>query len=372
MSERKKFKRTESPYWQGWVQTATGQKVARSSGTTNARAADLELDRLENDLCSENPPWKLGEALEESRKQQELERRKPSTIDRGRISGAHLVNVLGGDLDLNNCNPGDIVEHYLKARRDMGVTDHTIAKEFAFLRIGLRRGKRPGGKFTGDPKSFWPSALKESEYYRPRKRVLTPEDFAVLLDTEKLACERYSYQVPRADWLIAYVLTGCRHEELHRVQKTDVDLGRRVLFIDGTKTKDSRREVPILDDLVPVLERRMLTDGPMLFAPRWQRGRMHRNLKVWCAAAGLEPLSCNDLRRTFATWMSERDVPESLLLRFMGHKSSRMLRAVYAQGTDRMREATIEKFGALYVRGASVIPIEKARELRGLEKAADA
>jgi integrase len=91
----------------------------------------------------------------------------------------------------------------------------------------------------------------------------------------------------------------------------------------------------------------MKAPGPMLFGAPWHRARMHQNLRRWCAVAEIEPVTANDLRRTYATWMAEAGVPESLLLKYMGHTTSAMLRRVYSQTTDRMHADAISKFGSV-------------------------
>jgi integrase len=85
----------------------------------------------------------------------------------------------------------------------------------------------------------------------------------------------------------------------------------------------------------------------MLFSPVWKRQVMHRNLRSWCADAGIEPLTATDLRRSFATLMAERGVPESLLAKYLGHTSSTMLRKVYSQTTDKMHADAIAAFGSV-------------------------
>jgi integrase len=271
--------------------------------------------------------------------------RAQSTLDRGDVCAAHLIRTLGRDLDMNRSILPLAGEHHLKERRKEGVGDGTTGKEIGFGMIGLHRGKSLG-YFLGEPQSFYPAALRGYSY-QPRKRAATPEEFAALLEAERRAAGRYSWAIPRRDELLGYVFTGCRQSELYSIPKDGVALSRRVLQINGTKTASAVREVPIVDDLVPVIERRLQTEGPMLFEPVWQRQVMHRNLRNWCADAGIGPLTANDLRRTYATWMSERGVPESLLLRYMGHASSAMLRTVYTQVTDRMHAATISKFGSV-------------------------
>jgi integrase len=100
---------------------------------------------------------------------------------------------------------------------------------------------------------------------------------------------------------------------------------------------------------------------------------MHYNLKVWTAAAGIAPCSANDFRRSYATLLAERGEPENLTARYLGHGSSKMVRAVYQQVTDRMRGDTIKRFGSvLNSCSESVTPIEKGWEYRPPGKAGGA
>ena len=288
----------------------------------------------------------LGHALDHAAECQELANRAASTRERGKISARHLERHLGSDLDVNRASLVLAGEHHMMERRKEGTGDGTIAKEIGYGVMGLDRG-RDLGLFGGEPRSFYPAALR-SYSYEPRTRAATPEGFAALLEAERIASGRHSWAIPRADELLGYAFTGARQAELYTIPKDGVDLSRRVLTIRGTKTKGAVREVPILDELLPVVKRRMDTPGPMLFSPVWKRQVMHRNLRSWCADAGIEPLTANDLRRTYATWMAERGIPESLLLKYMGHTSSRMLRAVYSQTTDRMHADAIERFGSVF------------------------
>jgi integrase len=289
--------------------------------------------------------WTLGETLNESREAQVLAGRARSTIERGDVCAAHLTRTLGGDLDVNRANLVRAGELHLKARRNERTGDGTITKEIGYAVMGLERG-RDLGLFGGEPRSFFPMALR-GYTYRPRSRAATPEEFAALLEAERKAAGRYSWAIPRRDELLGYVFTGCRQAELFTIRKDDVDVARRVMLINGTKTAGAVREVPIVDELMPVIERRLQTPGPMLFGKVWQRQVMHRNLRQWCAMAGIAPLTANDLRRSYATWLAESGVPESLLLKFMGHTSSTMLRRVYSQTTDRMHADAIARFGSV-------------------------
>jgi integrase len=286
----------------------------------------------------------LGHALDHAAECQELANRAQSTRERGEISGRHLGRHLGLDLDMNAANLVTEGELFMELRQREGATAHTVSKEVGFGCMGLRRGRKLG-VFLGDPASFVPEALHD--VYQPRTRALTREEFAPLLEAERRASGRCSWAIPRGDELLAYVLTGARQSELFAIDKSDVDLSRRVLRIKGTKTSGAVREVPILDPLMPTIKRRMKAPGPMLFGAPWHRARMHQNLRRWCAIAEIEPVTANDLRRTYATWLAESGVPESLLLKYMGHTSSTMLRRVYSQTTDRMHADAIAAFGSV-------------------------
>ncbi len=364
-------KRKDSGYFFARIKTRTGTKRVNTkirNDEANRAKAEAWAEEYERTLRVEGPPWQLIEALNEGRLKQELDRRSPSTVDRSRVSGAHLRRVFGDDLNLNQADPVRTSEHYLMLRRAEGVTDHTISKELSFLGLCLRRGKKLK-VFRGDAAEWWPESL--TGYYTPRDRWLTVPEFEALLDEERKAHERYSCRIDRSDWLWGYVLTGCRYNELHTIRKKHVDLSRGRVFIDGQKTKHSKRWVPILDDLGPILERRCgaaESADAFLFAPRWPAGRMCESLHVWCKGAGIAPCSANDFRRSFVTWMFEREVPEHLVQAYVGHTNSRMIRQVYRQKTDAMNRDTINKFGRIGTGselGSNAVPyIGKPRKLR--------
>ena len=65
--------------------------------------------------------------------------------------------------------------------------------------------------------------------------------------------------------------------------------------------------------------------------PRWSNNNMLRDLTLACGLAGIPPVSANDLRRTFATWLARAGVPILHVSKMMGHASTKMLEQVYAR-----------------------------------------
>lgn len=96
--------------------------------------------------------------------------------------------------------------------------------------------------------------LKIPETKTKEKEIYTPQEITALLNS------------PTSDPVInAYVAlllyTGCRGLEALTIQKTDIDINRRLIDIHGTKTKNARRFVPIHKALLPILKQ-LIADTP--------------------------------------------------------------------------------------------------------------
>ena len=129
--------------------------------------------------------------------------------------------------------------------------------------------------------------------------------------------------------------TGLRPQEWIQLARTDVDRGRRLLAVNGTKTARSVREVPLtrraleaLDRLPARLDARVLfadKNGDRLDLYNWRRS-------VWRPAvegSGIaEPARIYDLRSTFASNALAAGVTVFELAKIMG-TSVRMIELHY-------------------------------------------
>src|SRR6266545_3026325 len=110
--------------------------------------------------------------------------------------------------------------------------------------------------------------------------------------------------------------TGCRLSEIERLAWEDVDQINGRVIVRGTKTRGSRRWIampaPLLDVLATVPDRDRT--GPI--AGRWANVR--RDLHDACKRAGIEPVSPNDLRRTYASWLKQRGVASAAVAKLLG------------------------------------------------------
>jgi hypothetical protein len=78
----------------------------------------------------------------------------------------------------------------------------------------------------------------------------------------------------------------------------------------------------------------------LLFRP-W--GNSRRDLTQACERAGIPPVSPNDLRRTFGTWLRLHGVAPHFIGVAMGHADSRMVERVYGRMPEENLRATLNE-----------------------------
>lgn len=253
-----------------------------------------------------------------------MERKKDSddTMEVLSLKASHVTSFFGQQRDIASVSLLD-TEAYLDHRRSQRRADATIAKELGYLLGALYRCRRLK-LYSGDPSSLWPDVLPK--VFPSRKRWLPWEEYIVLVD-------RIISQW--RDHLIVYVSTGVRFSELYALETRDVRNGW--LHVRGTKTDGSDRSIPLSVEAAEALQRRVETtvNGQLfpMMSPDMpsQKRAWLRALATACRRAGFAHASTNDLRRTFASWCWHRGVDERVCVGWMGHKSSKMVREVYAQ-----------------------------------------
>jgi integrase len=232
------------------------------------------------------------------------------------VKSRHLERVIGADTPLAQVTARTI-DRYVVTRLDEGKSRNTIHKELTTLRGALRLAKRRG-EFAQDLNAVMP--LDFSPKYSPRSRALSiPETDRLLEHFEKK---------PERRALLAFLLaTGATYpSEVENAQRGDVT--DRFVHLRGTKTATRNRRVPIVSYAQPWLKI-ALEHGPP-FAP-WTNIR--RDLHLACTALTIEPISPNDIRRTFGHMLRASGVEPQLIAVAMGHVDGRMVEKVYGRIT---------------------------------------
>lgn len=331
MPKHKLWKRNGIYY--AWI---LGERV--TTGCRDEKAAQRKASELER--AAVDPKYKaahetgFGTACQLFKEELQLRvtmgKRADATVDFYSYKLAHLVRVLGGDRPMFEINSA-AVSGYLKTRAKEGAHASSLNKELIALRQVLKYA-RQRGDFVGDIDAVMPIGFDHE--YEPRKTFLSPEQAWALLGlfVQKRKGASMADGVLLAARTAYFLATACRDGELARARRDDVDFATWLVTIHGTKTKRSRRVVPVvLPDcrrlLVGALMAPVRKDG-LLFG-RWHNPT--RDLALACELAGVPRVTPNDLRRTHAHWLRAAGIDPSLIAPVMGHVDSRMVERVYGR-----------------------------------------
>lgn len=377
-------------YW-FWGYDAAGERYRETTHQTDKKAAIARARTIEREravptdrAAAARQALTLESALALLLKHDARIGARPKTVEFHRNCGRHLVRLLGKDRamhDLEIKDTNTYVDERLAEGGGSVQERHTIQKEIRVLITALNCA-REAGLYTGEPKKLRPAAFKKtSRYYKPGSNWLETRDQCAALIEHTSNSKYGKVKVDRKPYVIAYLHSGARRDELNLILPEHVNLERNHVEIDGTKTDGSKRIVTMSSTLREVIVRRLRVTRPgqPLF-PRW--GKSNRDLAAnWrrargaliteareraeLAAAnggGAEPdyreaeqldvslprsLSFNDLRRSFCSLMAAAGVPAHHCADLLGHKSLDMVMSVYKRVAPVSLQAAVDALPAL-------------------------
>lgn len=325
-------------WWISYYDHGTKNHERVSSRCTDQRAAESLGRRLERDSANSDgqapPSATLAGALDtviaEYEQRAKENRTSHETVEFYRKRAAQVLRMVAAghvpallhDLRARH------LDALIDARRAEGTSPSTIAKDLIVIRIALKLAKRRED-WSGDVDAIMPHRF--SPEYRPRDRWLTHAEVWSLLG---------ELRTDRAAWVAFAIATGANLSEASKARAEDVQ--RAFVHVRGTKTAGRDRRVPFVRRWQRLLLEAALSALPekgQLFAS-WTK--IDRDLKLAAVRAEIRPLSSNDLRRTFATWMRASGVALEVLAPMMGHADTRMLQVVYARlDADQLRDLAL-------------------------------
>ncbi|MCX8254505.1 Site-specific recombinase XerD [Beijerinckiaceae bacterium RH AL1] len=240
---------------------------------------------------------------------------KASTLTTYRFQSRVVVRLMG-HLHLDEIDRKALGE-FVATRKRTGVTDATIRRDLAFLGSVFTAAIRRGWVDTSPVTAFGKRALKES---RPRIRFVSREEFARLHDAASETLKPI---------LVLAVETGMRKEELLSLQLEQIDLRRREVHLEITKTSSPRRvplSVTAADTVRALIEKRGRPASRFLFCkPDGSRvGDPKKGFNAACRRAQLVDFRFHDLRHTFASWWVQDGGDLYRLSRVLGHATLQM------------------------------------------------
>ena len=338
-------------YYADYVDLRTGRRVQKSLRTGDLKVAKHRLRDFE--LATSDSAPHPTETLDDALKYfvDVVHATSPeATVTCYRQKARHLSTAMGG-MPVDQIT-AETVERYIAKRCGNGDDSdkahrHSVHKELIVLR-GALKSARKRGTFRGQIADIVPQFASG---YTPRETYLTPDQFMSL--SENLIVARTNpkpativrereRRVNRTLYLLLAGLAACRKGELEKLDWTNVDLANNVIRVPKSKVRVGKpkiRTIPIHPVLRPWLEALRKDEGCVVES--W--GSIGRDLPDACTRAGVPRITCNDLRRTFASWSVQAGVPAKVVANLMGHTSTRMVDLVYGRVGPNDYELAISK-----------------------------
>lgn len=144
-------------------------------------------------------------------------------------------------------------------------------------------------------------------------------------------------------WIKVLLLCGLRPGESARMRKRHIDAENKLLYVDGTKSKSSKRYVPLtdqqfIDDLLKYTAN--LQDDDLLFTKAHGGQANQSRLQYMWRDFKAQLDSCDDalcpycLRHTFCTDLQHAGITLTIAAKLMGHSNPRITARVYTHYTD--------------------------------------
>ena len=312
-------------WWLTWYEGGRKRfkRVGKIEKFANLTLMDLEV-RLAKGLAG-FPDKEVTEVGLEARLNRHLDKVRtnsaPSTVSRYKAISAHLLSYFGAD---GKITPEGL-EKYKEHRLRQDARTQTINLELQFLKSAWidSEGHHPF-------RTVKPLKVKDSKEIR----FLSREEAQKLL-----AAADDDYR----DYLIGYLYTGARKEELLSITWDDLQKGH--LRITNIKTqrgyKDKYRWVPVHPRLAEVLARRKAADFPAPFPSPRGANTLRVRLIALAKRAGIPKLTrLHDLRHTFASHLVQKGVSLYIVSKLLGH-SSQETTTIYAHLSPETYEAAV-------------------------------
>ena len=196
--------------------------------------------------------------------------------------------------------------------------------------------------------------IEGSSKRRKKPRVLTPEEFSVLVATVN--------REPCRTMVILALCTGVRCSELVALKWSDFDWENLSVYIrraivsgrvDDVKTEYSEAPLPLDPALAEVIfewrrSAEFSAESDFVFASPYMAGEkpytpwnmQHNHLSPAAVKAGLGPIGWHTLRHTYRAWLGDNGEPLTVQKELMRHASIQTTLNTYGGGMmDSMREA---------------------------------
>ncbi len=318
------YKRTDSPNW--WADfTLHGQRVQRSTGTSDRRAAKQLLAKWQSEAwrreylgVNEEKTW--DEAVVRWLDETDYRKSRPTDLVHLRWLQPHLEGRALRSIKR------DRLDYIVTAAKREGASNTTINRRYSIVRAILRKAHEEWEWIDSRPKM---RKLKEP---KGRERYLSDAELQRLL-----------VELPEHTrvMLVFSLATGLRQGNVKRLRWAHVDLERRFLFVPADEAKAGRPiGIPLNDPAMDMLRGQIGKHGEYVFTFRG-KPVTQVSTEAWRAAlgrAGIENFRWHDLRHTFASWHAQNGTPMHVLQELGGWNSTEMVKRYAHLSVEHLRE----------------------------------
>lgn len=289
---------------------AGGQRIRRSTGTTEKAKAQAYRVQLEHELWQQQRLGVLPKRLWDEAALKWIKEKKEKKSIQDDVCRIRKLTALRG-----------VYLHELDRKRIMEVVgdltcgNSTKNRYLALIRAILNK--------CVDEWDWLPKAPKLSLYKEAKKRIrwLKPNEAQRLVQAFE--------NLPYMQHMIVFSLaTGLRQNNVLNLKWEQIDLKRRIAWIYPDETKNSQAlGVPLNQLALQVLALRQRTT-PFVFLN--SKGRPVRSIshRVWSNGlkeAGITNFKWHDLRHTWASWLIQQGTPIAVLKEMGGWESFEMV-----------------------------------------------
>ena len=312
------WRQNGSPYWYvRFVDPLTGQRVRKSTGTTDKKTAELILKEIEVKIAKGKfkfeelvPSRSLSEFAEEYLQNYSSHNKSYKTIEIEKQAFRNWIEIIGNNM-ISDITPR-LVETY-KSELNKLFSSTTVNMRFRALRaafsIAVKWGYLDKNPFKG---------LKELPVNTgDLPRYLKPQEIEKLFEVITDHRYRLIYEL--------YLNTGGRLREVANLTWGDIDLVKRALVFRHETKFNKKRSITLNTRAIEIIKEIKSTsldissEGKVVMFTPWQ---ISKKFKYYVRKAGLpESITAHSLRHTYASLLVMAGVDMYTVKELMGHSS---------------------------------------------------
>lgn len=314
-------KHKQSGFW--WVDLTApgGQRVRRSTGTTDKAAAQEFHDRLKADL------WRQHHFGEQARRSFEE-------------ACVQFLNASQGQKDYRT--KVRHVKYWLTVFGGRSICSLTTDDIMNGLPTHRTYESGPAAKLTPATQNRYLASMTrilslaaDAGWIDRKPKLQMAREAAVRVRWLTQAKADQFLNAIRLDWLrdaCEFALaTGCRSAEIFSLTWDKVDLDRSLAWVTNDLAKSGRaRAVPLNEHAVEVVQRRVGTHASLVFSRVWAGAQIEQvDRRAFTAAmkeVGLRDFRFHDLRHTWASWHVQNGTPLFVLKELGGWETLDMVK----------------------------------------------